>query len=88
MLLESRSKFLLVHCSSGHKHALQEVMQDKLIQARLADTKATQEVQALERFYQMLNQDPNRAFYGLKHVLKANESGAIGTLLVTDELFR
>ncbi|KAI7852984.1 hypothetical protein BDC45DRAFT_512004 [Circinella umbellata] len=88
VLMENRSKFVLIHSSSGHKHALNEVMQDPAIQSKLADTKAAREVQALEQFYTMLNNDPDRAFYGINHVLKANEHGAIGTLLVTDELFR
>ncbi|KAI8369666.1 hypothetical protein BD560DRAFT_352384 [Blakeslea trispora] len=88
LLLENKSKFVLIHCSSGHKHALTEVMQDPSVQAKLADTKAAREVQALDRFYEMMNQDPDRAFYGFDHVYKANERGAVGTLLVTDELFR
>ncbi|ORX74587.1 protein pelota [Linderina pennispora] len=49
---------------------------------------AAQEVKALDSFYQMLNNDPDRAFYGYDDVCKAAENGAIGTLLVTDELFR
>ncbi|ORY94651.1 hypothetical protein BCR43DRAFT_557894 [Syncephalastrum racemosum] len=88
LLMENKSKFVLIHSSSGHKHSLNEVMQDQSIQTKLADTKATREVQALDQFYTMLNTDPNRAFYGYDHVAKANEQGAVGTLLVTDELFR
>ncbi|KAL1926936.1 hypothetical protein VTP01DRAFT_5266 [Rhizomucor pusillus] len=88
VLMENRPKFVLIHSSSGHKHSLNEVMQDPAIQAKLADTKAAREVQALDQFYNMLNNDPDRAFYGYKHVAMANEHGAIGTLLVTDELFR
>ncbi|KAI7879139.1 hypothetical protein K492DRAFT_217266 [Lichtheimia hyalospora FSU 10163] len=88
IILENRSKFVLVHSSSGHKHSLNEVMQDPSIQSKLADTKAAREVQALDEFYAMMNADPDRAFYGYSHVAKANEHGAIGTLLVTDELFR
>ncbi|KAG0169452.1 hypothetical protein DFQ30_003637 [Apophysomyces sp. BC1015] len=87
-LLENKSKFVLIHCSSGHKHSLNEVMQDPSILTKLADTKAAREVQALDKFYEMLNNDPDRAFYGFNHVFKANERGAISTLLVTDELFR
>ena len=86
--MENRAKFVLIHSSNGHKHALNEVMQDPTIQAKLADTKAALEVQALEQFYDMLKADPDRAFYGMKHVMMANDYGAIGTLLVTDELFR
>ncbi|ORE01706.1 hypothetical protein BCV72DRAFT_309777 [Rhizopus microsporus var. microsporus] len=87
-VLESKSKFILIHCSNGHKHALTEIMQDPTLQVKLADTKAAREVQALDKFYEMMNMDPDRAFYGFDHVSKANERGAVGTLLVTDELFR
>ncbi|KAI7906771.1 uncharacterized protein BX663DRAFT_466953 [Cokeromyces recurvatus] len=88
VLLENKSKFVLIHSSSGHKHALTEVMQDPSVQVKLADTKAAREVQALDKFYEMMNNDPDRAFYGFEHVAIANERGAIGTLLVTDGLFR
>lgn len=86
--MENKSKFIQIHCSNGHKHALTEIMQDPAIQVKLADTKAAREVQALDKFYEMMNNDPDRAFYGFDHIDKANEIGAIGTLLVTDELFR
>ncbi|KAJ1933272.1 Translation factor pelota, partial [Linderina pennispora] len=88
VIMENKKKFLLVHTSSGHKGAVEEIMKDAQIKARLADTKAAQEVKALDSFYQMLNNDPDRAFYGYDDVCKAAENGAIGTLLVTDELFR
>ncbi|KAK9762972.1 Translation factor pelota [Basidiobolus ranarum] len=88
VLLENKPKFLLIHSSSGHKHSLQEVMQDPSIQAKLADTKAAQEIKALDRFYVMLNQDPDRAYYGYDHIKRAEEMGAIDTLLLTDGLFR
>ncbi|KAF9432832.1 hypothetical protein BGZ76_010262 [Entomortierella beljakovae] len=87
-IMQNKSKFIVVHTSSGHKQALQEVMNDPSVKIKLADTKAAQEVQALDQFYEMMNMDPDRAFYGFKDVQKAAERGAIGTLLVTDELFR
>jgi len=87
-LIENKSKFVLIHCSSGHKYALQEVLQDPSVQSQLSDTKYAQEVLTLERFFKMLNDDPDRAFYGWNHVKKAEERGAIGTLMLTDELFR
>ena len=69
---------------------------------KLADTKAANEVKALDSFYVMLQNEPNRAFYGynslenniinfilrFKDVERANESNAIEMLLITDELFR
>jgi protein pelota len=39
MLLENKSKFLLVHSSSGHKQVLKEILSDPAVAARLADTK-------------------------------------------------
>lgn len=36
----------------------------------------------------MLDENPLRAWYGESHVFKAAERGAIGKLLVSDELFR
>jgi len=88
VITENKSKFLLVHSSSGFKHSLQEVLSDPAISNRLSDTKATSEVRALESFYTMLQNEPDRAFYGIDHVEKANEMLAIETLLVTDDLFR
>eukprot|EP00742_Colponemidia_sp_Colp-10_P004952 GILJ01005290.1.p1 GENE.GILJ01005290.1~~GILJ01005290.1.p1 ORF type:complete len:434 (-),score=75.79 GILJ01005290.1:47-1348(-) len=87
-VIENKSKFILAHASSGHKHALNEVLAEKSVLARLADTKAASEVQALDSFYQMLEDDPNRAFYGYNHVRKAVDAAAVQTLLVTDALFR
>jgi protein pelota len=36
----------------------------------------------------MLKQEPGRAFYGPKHVMRACEAEAIETLLISDKLFR
>lgn len=42
----------------------------------------------LPRFFKMLGSDENRAWYGSDHVSLAADRGAIGTLLISDELFR
>ena len=88
VLIDNKSKFLLIHASSGFKHSLKEVLADPVVTSRMADTKATIEVRALEAFYALLQTEPSRAFYGLKHVQKANEAQAIDTLLISDNLFR
>lgn len=49
---------------------------------------AQAEVKALNTFYDLMANDPARAFYGYKHVLMANEQSAIETLLLSDSLFR
>ncbi|RUS80038.1 hypothetical protein EGW08_012208 [Elysia chlorotica] len=87
-IIENRSKFVLVHSSSGFKHALKEVLADPAITARLSDTKAAGEVKALDDFYTMLQTDPDRAYYGVRHCERAVENQAIEILLVSDELFR
>ena len=56
--------------------------------AQLEDTKALREVKALQTFFELLNTDQSRAFYGLKHVQAACGRGAVEELLVTDALFR
>lgn len=88
VILENKSKFVLCHASSGFKHSLREVLQDPSLQARLMDTKASEEVRMLETFYKMLQNDPHRAYYGEKHVFRASESQAIEVLLISDKLFR
>ncbi len=88
VLLENRSKFMSLHASSGFKHALKEVLEDPAVQARVADTKAAEEVRALELFYKTLANDPLRACYGEKHVMEACNGQAIEVLLISDKLFR
>ncbi|XP_045594434.1 protein pelota homolog [Procambarus clarkii] len=88
LLLENKGKFVLVHSSSGFRHSLREVLEDPAVTARLADTKAAGETKALQQFMTMLGTDPDRAYYGIKHVERANDSQAIETLLVSDSLFR
>lgn len=43
---------------------------------------------AQPRFFKMLESDALRAWYGEAHVLKAVERGAVGKLLISDEIFR
>ncbi|VDD93799.1 unnamed protein product [Enterobius vermicularis] len=88
MIADNRSKFLLTHASSGFKHALKEVLADPGVAQALANTKAQGEVRALETFYNLMANEPARAFYGFKHVTRANENLAIETLMVSDSLFR
>lgn len=88
MLLDNKSKFILVHSSNGFKHSLKEVLADPVVTAKLSDTKAAGEVKALDNFYTLLQTEPSRAFYGIKHVEMGNEGQAVETLLISDNLFR
>jgi len=88
ILIENRAKFILCHASSGHKHALDEVLCNPAIASKLSDAKAMQEVKALDEFFKTLENDQLRACYGYGHVQLANEHLAIDVLMVTDDLFR
>ena len=85
-LQENKSIFVFCHSSSGHKHAVSEVLSDPNITSRLSDTKAAGEVKALTDFYTMLKNEPARAFYGPAQCIAASEQEAIDTLLVTGEV--
>lgn len=88
LLIDNKGKFMLVRASSGFKHSLKEVLQDPAVITKISDTKAAGEVKILEAFYTLLQTEPARAFYGKRHVEKANEAQAIETLLISDKLFR
>lgn len=87
-IIENKSRIVLVHTTSGYKHSLKEVFDAPNIMNMIKDTKASQEVRALEDFFSMLSNDSDRACYGPKHVEVAHERMAIQTLLITDEQFR
>lgn len=87
-LLQAKPRFMLLHASSHHVHALSQLLSSPEVSARLKDTKFAREGQALNRFNRMLATDELRAWYGEEHVLKAAERGAVGTLLVSDALFK
>lgn len=87
-VIDNKSKIVLTHSSSGHKHCFHEVLAKPELQTRLANTKAAGEVQALTAFNDMMKKDPDRAVYGPTHVKYAADMAAIDTLLVTDKLFR
>jgi protein pelota len=88
VLRDKKDRFIKARCSSGHRHSLKEVLSDPSIMEQLKDVKAASEVAVLSKFFDTFNIEPDRAVYGLPHVTAADESAAIDTLLLTDELFR
>lgn len=83
-----REKTVKVHVSSPHVHSLIEVLKSPEIVAQLKETKFAREGIVLDKFFKMLASDEMRAWYGPDHVCLAADRGAIGTLLISDELFR
>jgi protein pelota len=87
-LLRAKPKFIVEHTSSGHKHALTEALTSPAVKAKLADTRYAREMEAVDSFFRMIHTDEFRAWYGGKEVAKAIDKGAVGTLLLSDNLFR
>ncbi|KAL6651563.1 hypothetical protein ACP70R_010488 [Stipagrostis hirtigluma subsp. patula] len=88
VIIENKSRLILAHATSGYKHSLKEVLDAPGVMSLIKDTKAAQEVRALQDFFNMLTNDSARACYGPKHVEIAHDRLAIQTLLITDTLFR
>mmetsp|Transcript_21720 Transcript_21720/g.18724 ORF Transcript_21720/g.18724 Transcript_21720/m.18724 type:complete len:282 (+) Transcript_21720:497-1342(+) len=88
VIKNNKSKFILVKSSSGYKGALNEVLQDPAVLAKLKDTKAVKEIEILDKFYKMLTVDADRVAYGHKYVMEARDNDAISDLLICDTLFR
>ncbi|KAI0952137.1 hypothetical protein AcV7_008036 [Taiwanofungus camphoratus] len=87
-LMGARNKFIKIHVNSAHVHSLVEVLKSPEIATQLKETKFAREGVMLDKFFKMLGTDEMRAWYGPDHVALAVDRGAVGTLLISDELFR
>ena len=58
--MEFSTQIITSHCSSGHKSAIKEVLEDPQISSRIKNTKAFMEVKTMDAFYEMLNKDISR----------------------------
>ena len=68
-MLKNKSKWLRVHASSGHKRAIDEILNQPEVAAQMTDLKAAAEVKALQDFYHMMTEDEDRAVYVLMLVM-------------------
>jgi len=87
-LLVSRPKWVKVHSNTSHVHGLVEAMRSPEVSVMLQGTKFAREGLMLDKFHKMMASDELRAWYGPDHVALAVDRGAVGTLLISDELFR
>lgn len=81
-------KCIVAHSSSGFKHSLQEVLQNRQVQDRIKDLAVFEEAVSLDKFFEALAVNPNVVCYGKKSCDYAMENNAVQTLLVSDKLFR
>ncbi|WWD02790.1 mRNA surveillance protein pelota [Kwoniella europaea PYCC6329] len=87
-LLSSRSKWIKVHSNTSHVHGLVEALRAPEVAKMLQGAKFAREGVGLDKFHKMLATDELRAWYGPEHVALAVDRGAVGTLLISDDLFR
>uniref|UniRef100_R7W8Y6 Protein pelota n=1 Tax=Aegilops tauschii TaxID=37682 RepID=R7W8Y6_AEGTA len=87
-ITEHKARIVLAPAPSGYPHSLKDVLATPGVMSLIKDTRAAQEVPALQEFFAMITKDSARACYGPKHVEVAHERLAIQTLLLTDTWFR
>ena len=87
-----KSTFVVAHSSSGHVHALYEVMRLPEVQRRLQTTKLGRQIKLMDRFMELLRKDDGWAWYGPREVSRAVKRGAVGKgggqLMISLSLFR
>lgn len=83
-----KDKVLLVHCSSGFKHSVKEILEDQAVQERIKKHSCSRENDILDQFFNTINQDHTRCCYGFNSVKYAFDQGAIKHLLISDKLYR
>ncbi len=83
---------VVVHSSSGHVHALNEIMKSREVAALVRDKRFSSETRLMDDFFDRLRRDDGRAWYGIAPVERAVREGAAGrgggVLLVNNSLFR
>eukprot|EP00201_Polytomella_parva_P021310 CAMPEP_0175046804 /NCGR_PEP_ID=MMETSP0052_2-20121109/5234_1 /TAXON_ID=51329 ORGANISM="Polytomella parva, Strain SAG 63-3" /NCGR_SAMPLE_ID=MMETSP0052_2 /ASSEMBLY_ACC=CAM_ASM_000194 /LENGTH=184 /DNA_ID=CAMNT_0016310591 /DNA_START=122 /DNA_END=679 /DNA_ORIENTATION=- len=79
---------ITAHASSAYRHSLAEVLLSPAVQNRIQDSAAGREIAALERWRRVFATNPDRAFFGMKHVMTAAGVGAVATLLISDRVLR
>lgn len=79
---------LVVQTTSGHIEALPDVLRHPSVSHLLSDFKCASNQVLLDLFFETLNTDPARAYYGPEHVAAAIDANAVSTLLISDTLLR
>jgi protein pelota len=86
--IDNKNKIILAHSSSGNSRSLPQALADQTVASRLSDTRASGDIAALAKFFEVLGADPSRAQYGWRHVRVAVDRGAVECLLICDSLLR
>lgn len=82
-----KKKITLATCSDVSSAALSEIMRRPELQSVLKSTRARIEQQQVDELLYQINAQ-NKACYGLPEVTLASQTGAINTLLITDQFIK
>jgi len=88
VLNDLMSKCILAHTTSGYKHSLTEILQNKEIMKRMNEVGCAGETALLDEFFETLRVDFDKVCYGYKTVCAAIDQVAVKNLLISDHLFR
>ena len=88
VLNDLTGKAVLAHTTSGYKHSLTEILQNKEVMKRMAEVGCAGETQLLDQFFLILRTDYDKVCYGYKTVCAAIEQVAVRDLMISDHLFR
>ena len=88
VLNDLTSKTILAHTTSGYKHSLTEILQNKEVMKRITEVGCAGEQALLDEFFTILRTDFDKVCYGYKTVSAAIEQVAVKNLMISDHLFR
>jgi len=88
ILKKNQNKIVYVHCSSGEKQALQEILTKTEILSQIKDTKALNDVKAMEKFNETLGIAMDKVVFGMKGINFACDKNGIDMLLYSDDYIR
>lgn len=87
-LMLNLNKFVLVKVSSTTISGLREALSDPGVAQRMQSTKCVDDIRVWETFQQTMTRDPDRCVYTPQFVYHAAMAGAIGALMISDNVFR
>ncbi|KPA86720.1 putative eukaryotic peptide chain release factor subunit 1 [Leptomonas pyrrhocoris] len=82
------SKFLLVKVNSTTISGLKEALAEPGVAQRMESTKCVDDIRVWEKFQNTMNKDPDLCVYTPQFVYHAATTGAVETLMISDDVFR
>ncbi|KPI85893.1 putative eukaryotic peptide chain release factor subunit 1 [Leptomonas seymouri] len=87
-LFMSLSKFLLIKVNSTTISGLKEALANPGVAQRMESTKCVDDIRVWEKFQTTMNKDPDLCVYTPQFVYHAAMAGAVGALMISDNVFR